>query len=355
MKVVFQLFLLFSILSSCGIHKTLKESDKYELEEKKYIESHYFEGEFDGQKYSIDIYDCQIAHFEGKIKMHDTVFKVKGIKKGNYFFCKQRINNHEIDLHFNIYNKNISCVDHAYKKQVLTEENRFICYAKEKKLILSKLNDSSYVFTTFSYYEDTKFSANGLIKICSDGIVLIDTPWDSTQFQPLLDEIKFRFDLPVKLVISTHSHIDRTNGLEYYSKIGIPTYTSRATYNICKERGEKHSEFTFRNDTTFFVGTTKIETFYPGAGHAPDNIVIWFPSDRVLFGGCFIKSTEAENIGNLADANVGMWPIALKAVKRKYKKPNFIIPGHQNWESLESINYTLKLLKKLGKEKEEEK
>lgn len=224
---------------------------------------------------------------------------------------------------------------------------------EDKKLILSKLNDSSYVFTTFNIYDDIKFSANGLIKICSDGIVLIDTPWDSTQFQPLLDEIKFRFNLPVKLIVSTHSHIDRTNGLEYYSKLGIPTYTSRSTYNICKERGEKHSEFTFRNDTTFCVGTTKIETFYPGAGHAPDNIVIWFPNDKVLFGGCFIKSTEAENIGNLADANVGIWPIALKAVKRKYKKPNFIIPGHQSWESLESINYTLSLLKKLGKEKDE--
>ena len=256
MKALFQLFVLFSILSSCGISKTQKESKKYVLE--------------------------------------------------------------------------------------------------EKKLILSKLNDSTYVFTTFSYYEDTKFSANGLIKICSDGIVLIDTPWDSSQFQALLDEIKFRFNLPVKLIISTHSHIDRTNGLEYYSKLGIPTYTSRSTYNICKERGEKHSEFTFRNDTTFVVGNTKIETFYPGAGHAPDNIVIWFPNDKVLFGGCFIKSTEAENIGNLADANVGIWPIALKAVKRKYKKPNFIIPGHQSWESLESINYTLSLLKKLGKEKDEE-
>ena len=105
---------------------------------------------------------------------------------------------------------------------------------------------------------------------------------------------------------------------------------------------------------TFSIGTTKIETFYPGAGHAPDNIVIWFPNDKVLFGGCFIKSTEAENIGNLADANVGMWSIALKSVKRKYKKPNFIIPGHQSWESLESINYTLRLLKKLGKEKDED-
>ena len=66
-------------------------------------------------------------------------------------------------------------------------------FLEEKKLILSKLNDSSYVFTTFNIYDDIKFSANGLIKICSDGIVLIDTPWDSTQFQPLLDEIKFHF------------------------------------------------------------------------------------------------------------------------------------------------------------------
>lgn len=225
----------------------------------------------------------------------------------------------------------------------------------QQKLELSKLNDSSYVYTTYQVYEGQRFPANGFLKITSEGIVMIDTPWDSTQFQTLLDEIEFRFHLPLKLVIATHSHADRTNGLEYYAKLGIPTYTSRATQRICEERGEKKSEFHFLKDTVFQVGKTKIQTFYPGAGHAPDNIVIWFPIDKILFGGCFIKSIEAENIGNLADANVGMWPLALRSVKKKFKKAEFVIPGHQGWENKKSIKYTLKLLRNLGKEKVDEK
>lgn len=226
-----------------------------------------------------------------------------------------------------------------------------ITFHSVSQLSISRLTDSSYVFTTSRLYIDngdsTVFPANGLIKVTSAGVLLIDTPWDTTQFQPLLDSIEKRFHSPVKWVISTHSHADRTAGLDYYKTKGIATYTSFSTRKICEERGEPQPEFVFHHDTVFQLGATKVQTFFPGAGHTPDNIVIWFPEDRILYGGCFIKSVEATDIGNRADANFGTWEMSVRLVERTFKHPKWIIPGHQSWESKKSLKHTKKLIRKI--------
>ncbi len=48
--------------------------------------------------------------------------------------------------------------------------------------------------------------------------------------------------------------------------------------------------------------------FYPGAGHTKDNVVVYFPKERILFGGCFIKDNKATGMGNIADADLAAWP-----------------------------------------------
>ena len=37
-----------------------------------------------------------------------------------------------------------------------------------------------------------------------------------------------------------------------------------------------------------------MEVFYPGPGHAPDNVVVWVGRERLLFGGCLLKDEEAQ-------------------------------------------------------------
>nr|QDC28529.1 subclass B1 metallo-beta-lactamase [uncultured bacterium] len=222
-----------------------------------------------------------------------------------------------------------------------------VCYSSlvsGQKLMISEINDSTFVYTTYNTYKNQQVPANGLLKVTSTGVVMIDTPWDTTQFQPLLDSISSRFQKPVNLVIATHAHDDRTAGLDFYKKKGIPTFTSRATAQICFENEAPQPEFTFLKDTVFNLNGTLIQTYFPGAGHAPDNIVIWFPNDKVLFGGCFLKSTDATDLGNLSDANLGAWPFAISNVKDRYENARVIIPGHGSWEH-NAIKHTQKLLR----------
>ena len=116
------------------------------------------------------------------------------------------------------------------------------------------------------------------------------------------------------------------------------------------------TQYTFEGDTTFNVSQTVFETFYPGAGHSSDNIVVYFPNDKILVGGCFIKSVEAEDLGNLSDANIGMWPIAAKTLIRKYPKVKTVIPGHQKiTPGKKALKHTLKLARQKYKGRKQDK
>jgi metallo-beta-lactamase class B len=102
-------------------------------------------------------------------------------------------------------------------------------------------------------------------------------------------------------------------------------------------------EFTFTKDTVFAIGGKKIQTFYPGKGHTTDNIVIWIADEKVLYGGCFIKSTENQSLGNIADADVKVWPKSIKRAMKQFPDPKFIIPGHFGWDG-NGLKHTLELL-----------
>ncbi len=224
--------------------------------------------------------------------------------------------------------------------------NTIFAQAENEKLIITHLTGDFYVYTTFNKYKDDLMPANGLYLVTNMGVVMIDSPWDTTQFQPLLDSIKSRHNADVVMCIATHSHEDRTAGLEYYSKKGIKTYTTKRTDDICKRTNAKRPTFIINNDTIFTIGQYTFQTYYPGKGHAPDNIVVWFEKDKILYGGCFIKSVEAIDLGFLGDANVKQWSKSLVKVQKNFINPAFIIPGHQDWISNKSLEHTLELTRK---------
>lgn len=217
--------------------------------------------------------------------------------------------------------------------------------AQHSKLKITHLSDNVYVYTTYKLFSGSPFPSNSMYVVTDDGVVLIDTPWDEAQFAPLLDSIKSRHNKDVVLCIATHYHDDRTAGLEFFKKRGIATYSSKQTYDLCVEYKEKQAEYYFTKDTTFTVGGNKINTFYPGGGHTKDNITIWLPKDKVLYGGCLVKSTESKGLGNITDANLEVWDDTIKTLMEKYPNIAYVIPGHFGWsKGKESLLHTITLL-----------
>ena len=221
--------------------------------------------------------------------------------------------------------------------------------AIEPKLKISHLTGDFYIYTTFNTYEGSQIPANGMYLITNNGVVLFDTPWDTTQFQPLLDSIKLKHNKNVTICIATHWHSDRTEGLEYYKKQGIKTYTTKLTDELSKKNYKKRAEYLIEKDTVFNIGQFSFETYYPGPGHTEDNIVIWFDKEKILYGGCLIKGADAENLGYLGDGNVFEYETTLRNVQKKYATPKFIIVSHHDWNNTNSLKHSIKLARKLKK------
>ena len=207
------------------------------------------------------------------------------------------------------------------------------------------LEGGLYVYTTYGLSGTVSTPANGMYLVTANHVVLFDTPWDEAQFQPLLDSIEKKHHRPVIACIVTHYHADRTAGLEYYREKGINTWSSALTYRLCGEKGLNQAIQYFVNDTVFNIDGYSFETYYPGPGHTEDNIVLWFPADKVLYGGCLIKSNDYKTLGYSPDSNLYDWAGSVRNVLKKFPEAAYVVPGHFSWGNKNTLRHTIKLVR----------
>ncbi len=166
------------------------------------------------------------------------------------------------------------------------------------QLEIHHLTGNCYVFTTYNDFNGESFPANGMYIVTDSGAVMIDMPWDTTQVLPLLDSIRNRHGKELFWTISTHFHEDRTGAIDIFKRLGILTYSSKLTRQLCKEKGEIHRPILYLMTTLLSLRMSIAwKRITRAEGHTKDNIVIWLPKGKVLYGGCFVKSAENNRPG----------------------------------------------------------
>ncbi|QCR24024.1 subclass B1 metallo-beta-lactamase [Pontibacter sp. SGAir0037] len=208
---------------------------------------------------------------------------------------------------------------------------------------VQKIAPQVYRHTSYGMYGNSKVPANGLLIDTSDGVVIIDTAWDNEQTLQLLSWVKNNLKKPVKMCIVTHAHEDRLGGVEVLHQNNVIVFSTAQTAQIALEQHNLKIDSTLPL-TLVNIGQQQLEVFYPGAGHAPDNIVVYLPEQKLLFGGCFVKDATAPNLGNLADADVNNWAGAIEKVQQKFPKAKTVIPGHGAIGNSKLLQHTKKLV-----------
>ena len=204
-----------------------------------------------------------------------------------------------------------------------------------------------YVHTTYQLLSnEVPFPSNGMIVETSDGVLLIDTGWGVPNTKRVYRWVRKKLKKKIKLCIATHSHDDRASGTAWLQKRGVQVVSTPLTAEKTDTQGFGLPSGILPNDTTFVFGGVEVTTFFPGEGHTEDNIVIYFPAQRILFGGCFIKSYQSFGLGNIVDANTKTWADALRRMMERFPNPAFVIPGHQAWDDASSLKHTLELIEK---------
>lgn len=169
--------------------------------------------------------------------------------------------------------------------------------------------------------------ANGLAIVRGGRCALVDPGWEPAQTRALLAWARRR-GWKVEKAVVTHSHADRSAGIAELRRAGIPAVGLASTAARLKAEGKAGPEPVPGLESTAYQDPLGFELFFPGAGHAPDNLVVWLPEAKLLYGGCFLKASTAEDLGNLADADLRSWPEALEKVAARWPGVAIQVPGH---------------------------
>ena len=183
---------------------------------------------------------------------------------------------------------------------------------------------------------------NGLLLITASDAVTIDTPWTDEQTGQLFDWVEQRFKVRVGHVIATHSHGDCMGGLAEAHRRGAVSYAFELTGEFARRDGLPIPQRTFAERLDLEVGGTPLALRYFGGGHTRDNIVVWLPETKVLFGGCLVKRAGAGH-GNIAEADIASWPDTVRKVRAAYPDAKIVVPGHGTPGGREYLDYTIEL------------
>lgn len=216
-----------------------------------------------------------------------------------------------------------------------------VILSKDLKIIAIKKN----VFVHQSYLTHIKygrFSSNGLIYIQGNEAIVFDTPTTDTLSNQLIDWITKVKKSKIKAVVINHFHVDCLGGLSAFHQSSIPSYANHKTIELCKQNETVIPQNGFEQLITHSIGGKQVESHYLGEAHTKDNIVSWLKDEKVLFGGCMIKSLSSGK-GNLDDANIAAWSNTVKKVRSKFSDAKIIVPGHGKYGDIQLLDYTIEM------------
>jgi metallo-beta-lactamase class B len=214
-------------------------------------------------------------------------------------------------------------------------------------LELVKISENAYLhisYTTLRNYG--RISANGLIYTDNESAFLFDTPWTDSQTSDLISYLQDHMKLVITGFVPNHWHEDCMGGLKYLKSQGIRSYANQLTIDIAKKKGLPVPDQGFNDSLRLNLGDKLIYCYFLGVAHSTDNIVVWIPSEGILFPGCMCKSLDSDNPGNIADGDISEYPKTIDKVIDKFKSARIVIPGHGSPGGPELLVHTRSILEK---------
>lgn len=233
----------------------------------------------------------------------------------------------------------LGCKD--LKEQSFTPKQVYVSDVLE----ITQITPNAYIHTSFLQTDDFgNVPCNGLVVTANKEAIIFDTPVDDSSAEVLIRWIRETLGYTIHGIIPTHFHNDCLGGLKAFEGHEIPSYAHIKTIEFAKKNKLVVPQNSFSDSLVLKVGDKTVRAKYFGEGHTQDNVVGYFPSEEILFGGCLIKALDAQK-GYLGDANVDAWSSTVERVKKSFPKTKIVVPGHGKHGNLELLDYTMNLFK----------
>ncbi len=218
---------------------------------------------------------------------------------------------------------------------------------------LIRISENAYIHISYSYLPSYgRVASNGLIFVNGKEAFLFDTPMTDSLTTDLVSYIRDKMGLKIAGFVPNHWHADCMGGLGYLQSENIESYANAMTNDFARSNNLPVPRHGFKDSIVLHLGNKLINCYYLGAAHSLDNIVVWIPSERILFPGCMVKSIHSGNLGNTADGNLSAYAGTIDALIRKFPTASIVIPGHGQYGGLELLYHTRELAAALPKDNE---
>ena len=209
------------------------------------------------------------------------------------------------------------------------------------------------------------FISNAGFVVTPKGVVVVDALGSPILAKKLIQEIARITPQKVVAVIVTHYHADHIYGLQEFKKIGAKIYAQGEGRNYLSSDTAQQRLIASRIDfapwvnastqlvaadvwidqrTKLNIGGIEFLVSRVGPAHAPEDLMVYVPSEKVLFAGDLVFRGRIPFVGN---ADSKGWLVALDEIEKL--KPKIIVPGHGAYSTnpSEDIIFTRNYLKYL--------
>ena len=210
-------------------------------------------------------------------------------------------------------------------------------------LVVIQISENAFVHTSYLPTNDFgNVACNGMIVRNSNESIVFDTPTNDISANELIKFIKEKLHCKINSIVPTHFHSDCLGGLAAFHDSSIPSFANFSTIELAQINNVVVPQNGFNDSLKLSLGNTYAFVKYFGQGHTKDNVVGYFPSENILFGGCLIKELEATK-GYLGDANIAEWSNTVEKIKIQYPNVKIVIPGHGAIGGKDLLDYTINL------------
>ena len=214
------------------------------------------------------------------------------------------------------------------------------------RLTITRLSENTFVHTSYLTTNDFgKVECNGLLVRSESEVAVFDTPTDDQSSLELIRWLQDVLKCKIVTIVPTHFHSDCLGGLKAFHAAGIPSMANEKTIELVALNQMSVPQKGFSGKSNLIVGGKEVQLRFFGEGHTRDNIVAYFPTEQVLFGGCLIKELQASK-GFLGDANVGAWSATVAKLQQAFPQVKHVVPGHGATGGAELLEYTRNLFLK---------
>ena len=223
---------------------------------------------------------------------------------------------------------------------------------------LQKLGDGAWLHKSYDIIEPWgRILSHGLVIQTKDGaLILIDTAWGNSDTDEILQLMANEFGEMPEAAIVTHAHNDKMGGVDSLNEHMVQSFAhpftnadaptrelTQTTHTLSTQSGQNAGQPGLLRHPLLATHETSLQVFYPGAGHTRDNIVIYHPPSKTLFGGCLIRPSGASNLGNTADGDVLNWAGAVRLIAQTFPDAEIVVPSHGAPGGRDLLDHTIAL------------